>query len=218
LTPQFKLDFAENIEKVRAFQNILKQFIPHKSLALISTYLAEKNVKLKIVRSRRTKLGDFRVSLKTKATAITVNQDLNEYSFLITLVHEIAHLDCYLNHKKRVKPHGDEWKNEFKKLMQPFFYHKIFPQDIFVALNNYMNNPLASSCSDLGLMRVLKNYDKQKNNIIYLEEVAENTIFRIGKNRVFKKGIKRRKLYKCMDLNSKKHYLINPLSEIEIVE
>ena len=37
---------------------------------------------------------------------ISVNGNLNKYSFLITLIHELAHLLTFTQYKNRVDPHG----------------------------------------------------------------------------------------------------------------
>lgn len=57
---------------------------------------------------------------------ITINQNLNKYAFLLTLVHEIAHLITYVNHGWNVKGHGPEWKNCFKKQITPFMRDEVF--------------------------------------------------------------------------------------------
>lgn len=213
---QLQFNLSLYPEKELEYQNVLEPFIPKKSLYYICSYLAEKNAVLKISKSRKTKYGDFRAEHKGKANTITINHDLNSFAFLITLVHEMAHLECWINHKNKAKPHGSEWKDCFKQLMQPYFFNKIFPSDIMIALTDYMNNPAASSCSDLKLMRALKAYDN-KPHVTYLEDVPENTIFKLGTNRIFQKGEKRRKLFKCKDLANKKYYLVNPLSEVIII-
>lgn len=213
---QLKLNISFYPEKELEIQHALEPFIPKKSLYYVCSYLAEKNVFLKITRSRKTKYGDFRAEFKSKPCIITINHDLNKFAFLITLVHEMAHMECWLKHKNKVKPHGKEWKNCFKDLMQPYFLNKLFPTEIMISLTEYMNNPAASSCSDLGLMRALKTYDN-KPNVTYLEDIPENAVFKLGTNRVFQKGEKRRKLYKCKDMANKKYYLINPLSEVIII-
>ncbi len=195
----------------------LSKYLPADSLNVICSLLSVMPVYLKITKNRKTKLGDYRAAHQGKPHTITINHDLNQYSFLITLLHEMAHFECWQLHKNRVKPHGLEWKNEFKKLMQQILVIDFLPQDISKATIEYMLNPMASSCTDINLMRTLKKYDSN-SNITYLEDLPENSFFSINNDRVFQKGEKRRKLYKCKEVHSRKIYLVNPLCEVKIVE
>ena len=59
---------------------------------------------------RNSRYGDYTAPRNGQNHLITVNHNLNKYAFLITLVHEVAHLVTYNNHRHRVSPHGGEWK------------------------------------------------------------------------------------------------------------
>ena len=97
---------------------ILKKHIPKESLPQIKKWIEELDIAVKVTKSRNTKLGDFRVTRKGEYL-ISINYDLNEYAFLITLTHEIAHAFVWQKYKSKVYPHGSEWKNTFKKLLNP---------------------------------------------------------------------------------------------------
>ena len=88
--------------------SILK-YIPLNSRDYLNKILSENKISLLIKKERRTKHGDFRV-LKNGECQITINSNLNSYRFLITLIHEIAHYKVYKIYDKKVKPHGQEWK------------------------------------------------------------------------------------------------------------
>ena len=126
-------------------QNILYKYIPEKAVPAISEWIYKFDFKLRIKKSRSSKYGDYRPPMKGENHLITINYDMNKYAFLITLVHEIAHLSNWNKHKDSVKPHGDEWKLHYKMLMQQFLIPDIFPVDVITALRKYMNNPAASS-------------------------------------------------------------------------
>ena len=198
-------------------KSILSKYIPAKSVDTLAEWIYRFNFKLKIKKARSTKYGDYRPPLKNTNHQITINNDLNQYAFLITLIHEIAHLSNWEKYKNKVKPHGEEWKEEYKLLMNDFLHQQIFPPDISQALNKYMKNPAASSCSDLSLLRVLKKYNT-KIDLILLEQIPLHTVFKINDERVFIKGEKIRKRYKCKELNSKKEYLFNPLCEVTVIK
>lgn len=202
------------MEQALRNQKVLSKYIPEKAVALISEWIYTYDFKLKIKKSRSTKLGDYRSPYKGKNHIISVNNDMNPYAFLITLVHEIAHLCNYEEHKNRVKPHGKEWKNHYKSLMNHFLGKDIFPEDVETALNNYMSNPAASSCSDINLLRVLKKYDANTTGVI-LEELPEGSTFSYNKKRHFIKGERIRKRYKCQEVGTNKVYLFNPIAEVE---
>ena len=87
------------------------KYIPEKAIPFIQFLIDTHNFTLKIVNQRQTKHGDFR-KLPNGRFQITVNNNLNPYQFLLTLVHEIAH---HVTHQKFgiVQAHGKEWKTVF---------------------------------------------------------------------------------------------------------
>ncbi len=195
-------------------QSILAKYIPDPAVPLISEWILHFNFKLKIKKSRQTKLGDYRTPLPGLNHQITVNQDLNRYAFLLTLVHEIAHLLTFERYGHRVKPHGEEWKNSFKELMRPFMRMNIFPEDVAGAIIGYMKNPAASSCSDDHLLRTLKKHDPP-SEFVHLETIPLNAAF-IYNERQFFKGPKIRTRYKCLSEDRRHVYLFAGLAEVKI--
>lgn len=201
------------MEQLERNKNILLKYIPGPAVNIIAEWIYVYDFKLKIKKSRSTKYGDYTPPHKGKNHLITINHNLNKYAFLITLIHEIAHLSNWNKHGHRVKPHGLEWKEEYKSMIKPFLNEGIFPADVILAINNYMQNPAASSCSDLGLQRALKNHDPDSNKVL-LEALEEKTIFKLDNGSHFIKGDKLRKRYLCTDIKSKKRYLFNALAEV----
>lgn len=199
--------------QVERNQSILHKYIPEKAVPTISEWVFKFDFKLRIKKSRSTKLGDYRPPFKGKNHLITINYDMNKYAFLITLIHEVAHLSNWNKHKDTVKPHGEEWKIHYKLLMQQFLIPDVFPNDVIIALRKYMNNPAASSCSDTNLLRVLKRYDDNQNTVM-LEELKEGSTFSYNEDRLFIKGEKGRKRFKCKEISTKRMYLFNPLTEV----
>ncbi len=197
-------------------QSILYKYIPEKAVSTISEWIYQYDFKLKIKKSRSTKYGDYRPPLSNLNHQITINYDLNKYAFLVTLIHEVAHLTNWNKYKNRVKPHGEEWKQEYKLLMEPFLKSDIFPEEIMLVLKNYMQNPAASSCSAISLLRALKKHDN-KTGIVLLEELPMQSVFKIAKDRHFIKGDRIRKCFKCLEIKTKREYLFKPLSEVTLV-
>jgi SprT protein len=197
-------------------QSILAKYIPEQAVPLISEWILQFNFKLKIKKSRQSKYGDYRPPLPGLNHQITINQDLNPYAFLLTLVHEIAHLQTQERFGNRVKPHGMEWKDSFKELMRPFMRMNIYPEDVYNAIVGYMKNPAASSCSDDNLLRTLKRYDKP-SDLVHLETLPLNALF-IYNERYFIKGQKIRKRYKCLEKDARHVYLFAGLAEVKLAD
>jgi len=188
--------------------------MPEAAAPVISQWINDTGCRFKVTRSRNSKLGDYRAPFKGSSHQITVNHDLNPYSFLITTVHEFAHLKTYQEHKNKVKPHGNEWKENFKMLMEPFLNCAIFPADIIQAIAQYLNNPAASSCTDINLYRSLKRYDTLQTRAVHLEDLPINSCFQLENGRKFQKMEKLRKRYRCIELHTQKVYLFHPIAEV----
>lgn len=197
--------------------NQLEQFLPPGTGEAVLQYLHTYKVHLTIARERKSILGDYRHRTHQQNHRISVNGNLNPYAFLVTLLHEIAHLLTFEQYGNRVAAHGKEWKAVFGKLLHQFVQHKVFPQDIERELVESLKNPAASSCAEDGLLRVLRNYDTKKENHHLIEEFPPGSLFRIKDGRVFKKGEKLRKRYKCTELPSGKVYLFSPVYEAVLV-
>jgi SprT protein len=199
------------VEKV----NVLAQYMPAGAAPVIAKWIDYFQCEFKISKSRATKLGDYRHPFKKDGHKISVNNNLNRYAFLVTTVHEFAHLLTWNDHKNKVKPHGEEWKHNFKRMMTPFLEQDVFPEELQKAIILYLNNPSASSCTDLKLSRALKNYDPVLDHS-RLEELPHDTIFTIKDGRRFKKGVRLRKRYRCECLDNGNIYLFNPLAEVVV--
>ncbi|PLX03263.1 MAG: sprT domain-containing protein [Marinilabiliales bacterium] len=194
-------------------KEVLMEYLPEKSVDTIYKWIVEKSVHLKIARERKTKLGDYRPPINYENHRISINYNLNRYSFLITLVHEFAHLYVWERYKNKVDPHGKQWKQTYRDLMLNFLDKDIFPDDIESELKKSIKNSKASTASELNLSRIIKKYDNN-NGQTTLEELEENTIFLIEGGRRFKKGPKQRTRYKCQNLDNKKIYLVHALTPV----
>lgn len=203
-------------EKVPLLQ--LKEYIPDGSFDAVMEYLTHYKVQLTITRQRQTILGDYRHAHEGKNHRISVNGNLNRYAFLITLLHELAHLLTYERYGHRVQAHGAEWKATFGNVLAQFLQHNIFPSDISSALSQSLHNPAASSCADEKLLRVLRRYDPAKEGIFLLEQLPAGSIFIIRGGRAFQKGEKIRKRYKCKEVATGKWYLFSPVYEVKLVQ
>jgi SprT protein len=195
----------------------LRQFIPDPSAPLILEYLEHYKVHLTITRERKSVLGDYRHATQSSNHRISVNGNLNKFSFLITLIHELAHLVTFMEYGNRVQSHGKEWKQVYRKMLEEFLKLKVFPGDILAALKKNLHDLPASSCADENLMRILKKYDRNPGSLSLVEQIAEGANFTLDDGRVFRKGKKLRKRFQCVELSTGKLYLFSPIYEVKPV-
>lgn len=196
-------------------EETLLKYIPEHAVTAVIELIKANNVHLKIVNERVTRHGDYRKDISGKHK-ITVNASLNKYRFLMTLIHEIAHLVAFEKFGRNIKPHGQEWKYSFQHLMIPFINPSIFPNEILPFLARHFKNPSASSDTDAKLALVLKKYDAQNANH-YVFQIPINSTFRIRNGKVFKKLGQRTKRFECLEISSGKLYLFNPNAEVELL-
>jgi SprT protein len=195
--------------------NLLTNYLPEGTYEPVLDYLRRFKVHLTIAKERKTVLGDYRHRTHQDNHRISVNGNLNKYSFLITLLHEIAHLLTFEQHGNKVMAHGPEWKMLYGRLLHQFLEHNIFPPDIKAELLLSLKNPAASTCAEDGLLRVLKRYDSKESHNRLIEELMTNALFRIDDGRVFQKKEKLRKRFKCVEVKTGKVYLFSPVYEVE---
>lgn len=191
-----------------------RKFVPEGFEDYVVDLFFQYSVNFKIVPPRSTKLGDFRAGSDLKKPIITVNGDLNPYAFLVTTIHEFAHLHTFLEYGFRVQPHGEEWKTNYRKLLLPVINSGKLPKELEKVLVNSLVNTKASSCSDIHLTRVLKRYDKEKDGVELLEHLPKNTTFVLG-GKQFIKGELRRRKFLCEEVQTKKMYLVHALAEVK---
>lgn len=196
-------------------KEILSRYIPERSVDQAFNLIKKCDVHLKIVNERATRHGDYR-KMPDGRHQITVNSSLNKYRFLITLIHEIAHLVAFQKYGGYIKPHGIEWKKTFQYLMLPYINPEVFPSRLLPVLANHFKNPRASSDTDEKLALALKFYDPE-NDKNYIFELPLGSVFRLYNGKIFKKGTKKIKRYECVEVETGRVYLFNPNAEVELL-
>ncbi|GIM54192.1 SprT-like domain-containing protein [Capnocytophaga cynodegmi] len=195
-------------------KHILAKYLPENAVLPCFELIKLHKIHLKIVSERKTRHGDYR-QLPNGQHLITINTNSNKYRFLITLIHEIAHLVAFEKFSKQIKPHGNEWKYTFRMLMLPFISPDIFPQKLLGIVANHFKNPSASSDIDPVLSIALKDFDSKEEMENFVFELPMGAIFRTQDGRVFQKGKKRIKCYECMEIQTRKIYIFQPHAIIE---
>jgi len=195
----------------------LNSFLPPGTYHAVEEYLRFYKIHLTVTRHRKSILGDYRHRTHFSNHRISINGSLNKYSFLITLLHEIAHLLTFEKYDNKVLAHGGEWKTIYASLLRQFIENKIFPADIETELLISLRNPAASSCAEDDLIRVLRKYDTNTNGYRLVEEIPLHSLFKLDDGKIFKKGEKQRKRFKCEDVKTGKVYLFSPVFEVELI-
>ena len=196
--------------------DVLQRYLPPGAVTPCLDLIQGYGVHLRIVNERVTRHGDYR-NLPDGGHMITVNSMNNPYRFLITLIHEIAHLLAFERYGRQIKPHGREWKHTFQHLMLPFLRPEIFPAPLLPVLARHFRNPRASSSTDTMLSLALREYDARVREKQYVFELPEGSTFRLYNGRLFRKGPKKIKRFQCMELATGKLYLFQPQAEVEWV-
>lgn len=93
---------------------VLRKYLPAGSELYAADLMEKHKIQLRIKNPRLTKLGDYRPPTEDNSHRISINRDLNPFAFLITFMHEVAHLLNFEKSGPRVPPHGLEWKREFQ--------------------------------------------------------------------------------------------------------
>jgi len=197
-------------------QDELKSYLPEAALFQVLKLLEQDNLLVLIKNERKTRHGDYRC-LPNGKHQITINNNLNKYRFLMTLIHEIAHYETYIKFGRFIKPHGQEWKQTFQHLMLPFINPNVFPNHLLPLLAIHFKNPKASSDTDIVLSSALKKYDPPTHKV-EVKSLGKDTLFYYKNDRVFKRGKLRRTRIECEETSTKKIYLFHPNVEVELVK
>ena len=201
--------------KVPMIFKTLEPFLPAGALPYVDAMLAGENFHLVVTRPRTTKYGDFRPPKPGETPKLTVNGNLNRYAFLITLVHEVAHLKVWNAHRNKVKPHGNEWKQAYGELLSVFIGKEIFAAELEPIVSAHIKNPGYSSGTDHALTLALRSYDR-KDGEQMLQEIAPGSVFMLGK-KTFRMGEKLRKHFMCTEVNTGRKYRVHALAIVQPV-
>ncbi len=198
-------------------RNIFESHIPTAAIPYCLELWQKTPFSFKVQKPRSSKLGDFRYRKDRKIQTITINSDLNPYQFLLTYIHEVAHLHTFEKFGSMLSPHGNEWKKEFQILIWPLLNNSVFPNDILIPLRNHMKNPAASSSRDLFLMKEMSKYDLKGQSVsdqIFLSDLMPGKDF-ILSGRIFKKGETKRTRVLCEEVNSGRKFLVSRLAKVK---
>ena len=202
----------------RSASEILRPYLPAAALDHVERSIAGLAVDLRVVRPRRTKLGDHRPPpAPLRPHRITVNADLNPYAFLTTLLHEVAHAATWERHRprRRLRPHGPEWKQEFSAVLAPVVAAGVFPDELAAAVTRSLWNPAAATCSDRELLLALARYDRPPEGRVRVEDLPDGAWFRIDGRHLFRAGRIVRTRRRCFEVGTGREYRVHGLAFVE---
>lgn len=193
----------------------LEQFLPPGAWEQMSPFFSTHTIHLTLMNERKSVLGDYRHPISSVPYhRISINANLNKYSFLITLLHELAHMFTYLHFGNKGQPHGKEWKTQFRHILIPFMGKRFFPTDVEKALYAYLHNPAASTCTDTELYKALYRYDVHKPGYLLVDDLAMGKFFETETGDVYQTVEKLRTRTKCRHVASGRMYLFSGISEV----
>ncbi|MDN3205220.1 SprT-like domain-containing protein [Algoriphagus sediminis] len=203
------------MDSAEKFRKILDSKIPEPAIAYCEKIWVETPFAFHVTRERKTKLGDFRFRPDKKFQTITINGNLNPYQFLLTFIHEVAHLRAFEDFGRNIKPHGPEWKKTFRSLISPLLNPSIFPQNILVPLRKHMQNPKASSAGDIWLMKEMAKYDVDRDvEKSFLADLPLGSSFELSGRRFRKESVRRTRAL-CLELSSRRKFYVNLLAKVK---
>ncbi len=192
--------------------------LPEAAAGYVGELLSQHPADLRVVPRRATKLGDHRPpTAAVPRHRITINDDLNPYAFLVTLLHELAHLTTHAAHggsRRRLQPHGREWQTQFAKVIEPVVARRLVPADVDAALRAAVARPRAATYSDRRLLLALSRYDTDADSLLRVEELRPGDLFELESGRRFIRGTRLRSRYRCIEASSGLEYRIHGLARV----
>ena len=195
---------------------ILKEYLNKDLFEYLQAIFEMNRTIIKVSRSRKSKYGDYHFT-KGRRHVITVNKDLNRYAFVLTLLHETAHMTAFVRNGFRIQAHGKEWKSEYRELLNIAIKLKAFPDNLTPFILGMINDPKATTHGNYELAKALKQYDDNGENIMFLEEIAgKHDRFIAGNGKTYKILGKVRTRFKCEEMQTRRVYSFSALAEVEV--
>ncbi|MCS5617572.1 MAG: SprT-like domain-containing protein [Pirellulales bacterium] len=204
-----------------AISRLVADHLPAGAGGYVDDLVARLPLEVRLSRPRRTKLGDHRPPDRGRAFhRITINDNLNPYAFLTTLLHEIAHAATWDRHRgrRRLRPHGPEWKAEFGGILRPVVEGAVLPAAVTAALARSLESPAAATCTDRGLVLALAAFDAPVTGRVRVEALTETSFFRTDAGMIFRAGRMIRSRRACFEHPGGREYRVHGLALVEPIE
>jgi SprT protein len=193
---------------------LIKDFFPEQAIDYVAKQIISLNFRLVVSKKRFSKLGVFKPSRTSDKHIISINGDLNNDLFYLVYLHEVAHLIVWNNYKRRVAPHGNEWKEQYYKILVHSINNNFFSDEIKQFVAKSLSKPNFHNTVTRDLYRIEKD-STENNNLLRVKDLPDNCTFTLLNKRNFKLIQKIRTRYKCQDLNNGRFYLVHSLAEVK---
>lgn len=119
---------------------MLKEYLPEAVVEDMENVLRRYSCRLFVVPERRTVYGNYRM-MPDGSHRITVNKGLDKWAFFLVLLHETAHMQTRVKYGRAARPHGQEWKENYRSLLRHYIYSGVFPPALASLVYEHSCNP-----------------------------------------------------------------------------
>ncbi|WP_326981496.1 SprT-like domain-containing protein [Chryseobacterium sp. MYb264] len=188
----------------------LEKYLPQNTLQYLKIWFADYYIHIKVTRNRDSKLGDYR-KLPDNSHEITINSTLVPQLFFFVLTHELAHLIAFEKYGRRISPHGNEWKDTFRKMLLQSV--GVYEEKLRPIIIKFSKSPKANFMSSPELVKCF-HIDKQDDNTVFIEELKKGDHFIYRNEKYLLEGLIK-KNYLCQNLATGRKYSFKPLARVE---
>ncbi|MCQ9641342.1 SprT-like domain-containing protein [Chryseobacterium sp. WG14] len=188
----------------------LEKYLPPNTLTYLRVWFSDHYIHIKVTRNRNSKLGDYR-KLPDNSHEITVNSTLTPQLFFFVLTHELAHLIAFEKYGRRISPHGNEWKETFRKMLIESL--DIYDEDLKPIIVKFSKAPKANFMASPDLVRYFHT-EKQDDSLQFIEELQKGEFFIYRNEKYLLEGLVK-KNYLCKNLATGRKYSFKPLARVE---
>lgn len=197
---------------------IFKKYLPERSIVYCHQLWKEHHIQFTISPPRKSVYGNY--VYRHGIHHISVNGDLSPESFLVTYLHEVAHLLVRKSTTRRPKPHGIEWQRAFRAVMKPMLELQVFGSELTQALNRHLEKPRATSCADPVMHRLLmgsQEMDEAEKDEVIIEKLAPGTRF-VFQSLIFRIIRKVRTRLECVRESDGALYRFQPTARVRLLD
>lgn len=188
----------------------LEKYLPQNTLQYLKIWFSDYYIHIKITRNRNSKLGDYR-KLPDNSHEITINSTLAPQLFFFVLTHELAHLIAFEKYGRRISPHGNEWKDTFRKMLLESL--QVYNEDLKPIIVKFSKSPKANFMASPDLVKYF-HIETQDDSLQFIEELQKGDFFIYRNEKYLLEGLIK-KNYLCKNLATGRKYSFKPLARIE---
>jgi SprT protein len=197
--------------------HLLEPHLPEGAIALAAKWFDTPNLTVKLVSGRKYRLGSYRHHMDGRHfISLSVDQDC--YTLLITMAHEVAHMQALQEWGRKIAPHGSEWQSKCRELLLEAAQLPSLPQDIRTSILMVAKAPGGTHLNHPGVAETFMKYNSRYTGMKLLHQLPENSRFALSDGRIFIKGIKKRTRYVCLAEWDQRNYMVSgsaPVTEID---